>query len=44
MLKEDFGIMDEGYFSSRSEIIPWINNLLQVKHTIFTMTAMVLSF
>lgn len=28
--KESFGIMDEGYFVPRTEIIDWINNLLNV--------------
>jgi len=28
--RESFGMMDEGYFVPRSEIIDWINNLLDV--------------
>ena len=28
--KESFGMMDEGYFVPRGEIIDWINSLLQV--------------
>jgi len=27
---ENIGMMDEGYFVSRSEIITWVNTLLQV--------------
>ena len=27
---ENIGMMDEGYFVSRSEILNWINDLLQV--------------
>lgn len=29
-MNEAFGIMDEGYFISRSEILGWVNNLLEV--------------
>jgi microtubule-associated protein, RP/EB family len=28
---ENFGIMDEGYFVPRSEILSWVNNLLKVR-------------
>lgn len=28
--KENFGMMDEGYFVPRGEIIDWINELLDV--------------
>ncbi len=28
--KESFGMMDEGYFVPRGEIVDWINNLLDV--------------
>lgn len=27
---ENFGIMDEGYFVPRTEIISWVNDLLKV--------------
>lgn len=27
---ENIGMMDEGYFVSRSEILTWVNTLLQV--------------
>lgn len=30
--KESFGMMDEGYFVPRGELIDWINNLLDVRH------------
>ena len=30
-MNEAFGMMDEGYFISRSEILKWVNDLLQVK-------------
>jgi hypothetical protein len=29
--KESFGMMDEGYFVARGEIIDWVNGLLDVK-------------
>lgn len=29
--KESFGMMDEGYFVPRTEILDWINNLLNVR-------------
>ena len=29
-MNEAFGMMDEGYFISRSEILKWINELLKV--------------
>lgn len=31
-MNEAFGMMDEGYFTSRGEIINWINSLLKVDH------------
>lgn len=32
--KESFGMMDEGYFVPRTEILDWLNNLLNVYHTL----------
>ena len=29
---ENIGMMDEGYFVSRGDIIKWLNDLLQVAH------------
>ena len=29
-MNEAFGMMDEGYFTSRGEILTWINDLLKV--------------
>lgn len=29
-MEEALGMMDEGYFVSRNEILTWLNNLLQV--------------
>ena len=29
-MNEAFGMMDEGYFTSRGDIIKWINDLLNV--------------
>lgn len=31
---ENFGIMDEGYFVPRSEILTWVNDLLKVQKTV----------
>ncbi len=31
---ENFGIMDEGYFVPRSEILTWVNDLLKVLKTV----------
>lgn len=28
---ENFGMMDEGYFVPRTEILEWLNNLLRVR-------------
>jgi hypothetical protein len=28
---ENIGMMDEGYFVSRGDILKWLNDLLQVK-------------
>ena len=33
---ENFGIMDEGYFVPRGEILSWLNGLLQVRSLIFS--------
>jgi hypothetical protein len=32
-MNEAFGMMDEGYFTSRGEIITWINDLLKLNIT-----------
>lgn len=32
-MNEAFGIMDEAYFSSKGEIMKWINDLLQLNIT-----------
>ena len=29
---EKIGMMDEGYFVSRGDILKWVNDLLQVNH------------
>ena len=33
---ENFGMMDEGYFVPRGEILNWLNTLLQVLPPIFS--------
>lgn len=33
MINENFGMMDQGYFISRSEILNWINSSLQLNIT-----------
>ena len=37
--KESFGMMDEGYFVARGEIVDWINELLDVIFFIYSLTS-----
>ena len=36
---ENFGIMDEAYFVSRTEILSWVNDLLKVPSFLFRSTS-----
>lgn len=33
---ESFGMMDEGYFVPRGEILTWLNDLLKVRISLFS--------